>query len=431
MDWAIKIEKLGKKYRRGGMAAPSSNLRETLVHLARQTATKLNPLRLLQGKRAEHRSGKRDALEFWALKDVSFEVEEGQILGVIGANGAGKSTLLKILSRITAPTAGTVRYRGRVASLLEVGTGFHRELTGRENIFLNGAILGMKRAEIRKRLHEIVAFSGVEKFLDTPVKFYSSGMYLRLAFSVAAHLEADILMIDEVLAVGDASFQEKCIGKMRDVTSHAGRTVVFVSHNMDAVQKLCNRVIFLQKGGVAYDGRATEAIERYFGASELQVRKSLKEAPNRAGSGEARFLDVELLDGSGVSRCEYQFDYPIRFRTTIEFLKPVDNPIVGYNIFSGRNISLVDARSHWDGHQFGRCAGKRTIEITIPPLQFYPGIYSVQLWVSPSPALPVMDEIPGAFAFRLVSPPHIPRDREFYDIWGAVHVDSKWKMLKD
>lgn len=427
MTWAVKVENLGKKYRRGGVAMPSSNFRETITQVTRQALTKINPFR----KTHLTASGRKpvDSVEFWALRGVNLDVQEGEILGIIGANGAGKSTLLKIMSRITAPTHGSVRYRGRVASLLEVGTGFHRELTGRENIFLNGAILGMRRAEIRSKLDEIVAFSGVEKFLDTPVKFYSSGMYLRLAFSVAAHLQADILLVDEVLAVGDAAFQEKCIGKMKDVTSHSGRTVVFVSHNMEAVHKLCPRTVLVSKGKIAFDGPTGKAIEQYFGTSELQAKRSLVDVEGRAGSGEARFVDAELVDGGGMSKCEYTFDSPIRFRTTIDFLKPLENPVVGYVIISGRNIALVDARSHWDGFKLGRCEGRKTLELTIPPLHFYPGIYTVQLWVSPSPTLPVMDEIGSAFAFRLIPPRHIPQEREFFDIWGAVHVSTSWKLL--
>src|SRR6266853_1994921 len=201
--------------------------------------------------------------DFWALKDVSFEVQRGEVVGIIGRNGAGKSTLLKILSRITEPTTGKVRIKGRVASLLEVGTGFHPELTGRENIFLNGAILGMTKAEIRRQFDAIVSFSEVEKFLDTPVKRYSSGMYVRLAFAVAAHLEPEILIVDEVLAVGDAEFQKKCLGKMDEVSRRDGRTVLFVSHNLDAIVRICGRGLVLNGGNVAFAGSAREAVDEY------------------------------------------------------------------------------------------------------------------------------------------------------------------------
>ena len=253
-DYVIKVEGLGKKYLLRHQAASRryATLRDVLADKAKT---------LFQKRKAE--SGKQKSIEeFWALQDVNFEIKQGEAVGIIGRNGAGKSTLLKLLSRITEPTAGRIRLRGRVASLLEVGTGFHPELTGRENIFLNGAVLGMHRAEIRKKFDEIVAFAEVEKFLDTPVKRYSSGMYMRLAFAVAAHLEPEILIVDEVLAVGDAEFQQKCLGKMGEVSS-GGRTVLFVSHQMNAVQRLCHRCIQLADGQIAASGPPDEIIRRY------------------------------------------------------------------------------------------------------------------------------------------------------------------------
>jgi lipopolysaccharide transport system ATP-binding protein len=233
----------------------------------------------------------------WALKDVSFEVKQGEVLGIIGRNGAGKSTLLKILSRVTGPTSGEVRVKGRIASLLEVGTGFHPELTGRENIFLNGAILGMTKLEIRSRFDQIVAFSDVNQFIDTPVKRYSSGMTVRLAFAVAAHLEPEILIVDEVLAVGDAAFQKKCLGKMREVAEH-GRTVLFVSHNMAAVDNLCNSGILLINGCVAFAGKHREAISQYLTAQALKD-EPLRHRTDRSGSGEIRIVSVALKDAEG------------------------------------------------------------------------------------------------------------------------------------
>ena len=251
-ETVIKIQNLSKRYRYGGVAPMSDSLRTDLADWARgllrlqmenrPPGTHHESFRQVQAHRIDV-----DPNYFWALRDVNLEIKQGEVVGIIGRNGSGKSTLLKILSRITPPTTGTITYHGRVASLLEVGTGFHRELTGRENVFLNGSILGMKRAEIARRFDEIVAFAEVEKFIDTPVKFYSSGMYVRLAFAVAAHLQPEILIVDEVLAVGDASFQKKCVGKMGEVASQ-GRTVLFVSHNMPSVARLCQRVIFLEKG---------------------------------------------------------------------------------------------------------------------------------------------------------------------------------------
>jgi lipopolysaccharide transport system ATP-binding protein len=250
---AIEVEGVSKRYRLGQFNART--LREEFQRLFRRT----------HGAAAGRETP--EATEFWALKDISFSVQRGEVLGIIGRNGAGKSTLLKILSRITEPTAGEIRVRGRVASLLEVGTGFHPELTGRENIYLNGAILGMRRREIAQKFDEIVTFAEVEKFLDTPVKRYSSGMYVRLAFAVAAHLDPEILIVDEVLAVGDAEFQKKCLGKMKDVSARAGRTVIFVSHNMQAVTNLCDTAIFLANGMLISRGSSREMVSEYVKAN--------------------------------------------------------------------------------------------------------------------------------------------------------------------
>ena len=252
-DIAIRVEGLGKRYRIGARRERYRSLRDTIADAARW------PIRATQSLFSRNGGNGNEENTFWALKDVSFEVQRGEVVGVIGRNGAGKSTLLKILSRITEPTTGRAEIHGRVGSLLEVGTGFHPELTGRENIYLNGAILGMKKREIDCKFDEIVAFAEVEKFIDTMVKYYSSGMYLRLAFAVAAHLEPEILLVDEVLAVGDAAFQKKCLGKMRDV-SREGRTVLFVSHNMAAVQALCPKAILLYQGAVKFGGSSVEAV---------------------------------------------------------------------------------------------------------------------------------------------------------------------------
>jgi lipopolysaccharide transport system ATP-binding protein len=258
-DIVIKAENVGKSYIIGHEKQERyTTLRDVLTNKVKQISSKTSQIlkggQLITGNELE---------EFWALKDVNFEIRQGDRLGIIGSNGAGKSTLLKVLSRITEPTTGKIQIKGRVASLLEVGTGFHPELSGRENIFLNGAILGMNRTEIKKKFDEIVDFSGVEKFLDTPVKRYSSGMYVRLAFAVAAHLETEILVIDEVLAVGDAEFQKKCLGKMEDISTKEGRTVLFVSHNMSAIRQLCKTAIILDKGTVTLNSTVNECIESY------------------------------------------------------------------------------------------------------------------------------------------------------------------------
>src|SRR3989344_6284809 len=250
----IEVKNIGKKYNITHQKGSYIALRDVLMNVIK------SPFSFLKTK-VKQVAGFEKKEDFWALKDVSFDVEKGEVIGIIGRNGAGKSTLLKILSQITPPTTGEIILRGRVGSLLEVGTGFHPELTGRENIFLNGAILGMKKEEIVRKFDEIVKFAGIEKFLDTPVKHYSSGMYVRLAFSVAAHMETDILIIDEVLAVGDAEFQKKCLGKMEDITKEQGRTILFVSHNMATVKNLCKKCLLLEKGKVIAGGETDEVLD--------------------------------------------------------------------------------------------------------------------------------------------------------------------------
>jgi lipopolysaccharide transport system ATP-binding protein len=286
MAAAIEAERLSKRYRIGQMQAAYGTLRDSLTRAAH---------RLVSGNgETEH-----EAQEIWALRDVSFEVGEGEVLGVVGRNGAGKSTLLKVLTRITAPTAGRAVIRGRVGSLLEVGTGFNPELTGRENVFLNGSILGMKRREIQRKLPEIVEFSGIDRFIDTPVKRYSSGMYVRLAFSVAAHLEPEILLVDEVLAVGDAEFQQRCLGRLEHL-SGTGRTVLFVSHNMQAINQLCDRAIWLEDGRVLDDGNPSDVVSNYLhSALGSGSRISWVDDESAPGDDLARLLGVRAVDDDG------------------------------------------------------------------------------------------------------------------------------------
>lgn len=296
-DIVIKVDHLSKRYRLGTIGRTA--LHEDLSRWWARLRGRPDPtLKIGQQAREALRD---DAEHVWALRDVSFEVKQGEVLGIIGRNGAGKSTLLKILSRVTGPTLGSVKVKGRIASLLEVGTGFHPELTGRDNIFLNGSILGMRRAEISAKLDEIIAFSGCEKFIDTPVKRYSSGMYVRLAFSVAAHLDPEILVVDEVLAVGDFEFQAKCLGKMQDVASH-GRTVLFVSHNLAAVSKFCSRGLVLQDGRVATFGGVAECISVYTeGQRRIPNKLCFSNRYSAPGDGVARIQSVEVLDGDGNS----------------------------------------------------------------------------------------------------------------------------------
>jgi len=309
----IKVENLSKQYKLGTHGAPYTTLRETLSRFSR------SPFEILS------RKNQNKSNSFWALRDVSFEVEPGEVIGIIGRNGAGKSTLLKILSRITEPTKGKIELYGRVGSLLEVGTGFHPELTGRENIFLNGAILGMRREEIAKKFDEIVDFAEIEKFLDTPVKHYSSGMYMRLAFAIAANLEPEILIVDEVLAVGDAEFEKKCLGKMKSVSDKEGRTVLFVSHNITAVSRLCKSALFLKSGEIEFIGNVNEAIAKYM---------------EKAGLSETYF-DNEVVTRASIEQIENKIHLTVDYEMPMLISMPclgfsisdkLGNPICGTNL---------------------------------------------------------------------------------------------------
>ena len=302
-DTIIAVSELSKRYRLGHLARYDT-LRDALGHGIR---------RLARFGREDRAGAARE--DFWALRDVSFEVKRGEVIGIIGRNGAGKSTLLKILSRITEPTTGTIELRGRVASLLEVGTGFHPELSGRENVFLNGAILGMSRGEIRRKFDEIVAFAEVERFLDTPVKHYSSGMYVRLAFAVAAHLEPEILVVDEVLAVGDAQFQKKCLGKMRQVSSGEGRTVLFVSHNMPAVQALCQRALHLHGGRIVASGEVDPVISRYL--ADMAPRNGRTEAGPVALGSSLKLVAIRLPETPVKSGEPLEFDLDLAAQRSV------------------------------------------------------------------------------------------------------------------
>ncbi len=301
-DVVISVENLSKQYRIGAITHRTFQ-RDLQSWWARRRGKDDPNLPVDGGRRKKMEQFADENGIIHALKDVSFEVKQGEVLGIIGKNGAGKSTLLKILSRVTAPTSGCVKIKGRIGSLLEVGTGFHPELTGRENIYMNGAILGMKKREIDRKLTEIIDFSGVEQFIDTPVKRYSSGMYVRLAFAVAAHLDPEILVVDEVLAVGDAEFQKKCLGKMDDVSKKEGRTVLFVSHNMAAVRNLCGRCLLLKHGCIAVDAPTEKAIETYMHMNDIEIKNDLGEITDRSGTRDVIFsaFHIESNGKTGIS----------------------------------------------------------------------------------------------------------------------------------
>lgn len=376
----IKVEKLSKKYiLRHQQRESYTALRDVITEKVKSIGRKV--LHPFTTHHSPYTNSSQE--EFWALKDVSFEINQGDRVGIIGRNGAGKSTLLKILSRITEPTSGKVIIKGRVASLLEVGTGFHPELTGRENIFLNGAILGMGKVEIKRKFDEIVTFAEVERFLDTPVKHYSSGMYVRLAFAIAAHLEPEILVVDEVLAVGDAQFQKKCLGKMEDV-GREGRTVLFVSHNMGAISALCNKGVVLRAGEIAYQGGIHDAVAAYNGFL-LDSELSVKNCTRRGGSGGVRISRVwvtNVLDRK-VQKILSFAELHLHLEAEVdEGYRHNQNIVIGFGIDSLEGQRLVTCVSSWTGKYIKTCGETLKITCHLPSMPLVNDKYLISASVS-------------------------------------------------
>jgi lipopolysaccharide transport system ATP-binding protein len=402
-DTVISVENLGKKYIIGHEKQERyTALRDVIANGAKSL---LKPF-----QRGKSEEGDPSSEEFWALKDVSFEIKQGDRVGIIGRNGAGKSTLLKILSRITEPTEGRIRIKGRVASLLEVGTGFHPELTGRENIFLNGAILGMGKAEIARKFDEIVAFAEVERFLDTPVKRYSSGMYVRLAFAVAAHLEPEILIVDEVLAVGDAQFQKKCLGKMQEVGKE-GRTVLFVSHNMAAISQLCDSAVMLRQGHILVHSD-TDAVVRQYLATSSKSQSELK--VNRYG---VQIIEIGIYD----AKDEFRTDAPIfnreyKLKLILNSETPITHSGVVIKIYDDLGILISSICSPEEGLDVFTL--HNTIEITflLPSLQLLPGNYTASVFVHRANDSVTYLEAEEALAF---------------EVQPAIVRDAMWAYRKD
>jgi lipopolysaccharide transport system ATP-binding protein len=400
-DVVIQVENLGKKYRLRHQRQRYLALRDVLADRTKNLARRL--WAVARGQSSDARGQAPSTEDFWALKDVSFEVKQGDVVGIIGRNGAGKSTLLKILSRITEPTTGRVTLAGRVGSLLEVGTGFHPELTGRENIFLNGAILGMTKVEIRSKFDEIVAFAEVEKFLDTPVKHYSSGMYVRLAFAVAAHLEPEILIVDEVLAVGDAQFQQKCLGKMQEV-ANGGRTVLFVSHNMGAVQGLCKRAIWLDRGKLRLTAMPREVVSEYLKSSVTDaVEANLEQMPRVTGGVDMRFLKVELLDRTGQPQTHFEYGAPLTLRFTFRVVNR-RHPYFGieWTICDAEGHKILYNSSSPQGYLLlvaTESVGR--VECRVPSLNLTSGHYAVNCMLA-MPHQDRIDQIDSAAQFDVI-----------------------------
>jgi len=412
---AIRTQNLSKRYRLGSRSADSyRTLRESLMNAIG------SPFR-------RRPATPSDDTTFWALKDVNVEVHPGEVVGLIGRNGAGKSTLLKVLSRVTEPTSGRVELRGRVGSLLEVGTGFHLELTGRENIFLNGSILGMSRREIARRFDEIVAFAEMDKFLDTPVKRYSSGMYVRLAFAIAAHLEPEILIIDEVLAVGDASFQRKCIGKTLEA-ARGGRTILLVSHQMDVVRRLCNRAVLLKQGEVVLQGAAEEVINQYLaeGAGRLLpgvVTDTSRVSP-RGGNLDALVTSI-LCTGDPRTHGHPCTGGPLRVEVEVEARRPVRFNSFSVNLFDRNRTRLVSADTVTLGDESRLLdKGRHTLAVRIPSLHLRPGVYGLGVCLAQRPVT-TFDNCETAGDLEVLAEPgREDEPKPYFD--GAVACGIEW-----
>jgi lipopolysaccharide transport system ATP-binding protein len=370
MSIVISVENLSKTYRLGQIGTG------TFTHDLNVWWAKLRgkPNPLLRIGEADH--GNRDGEELMALRDVSFTVQQGEVLGIIGKNGAGKSTLLKILSRVTAPTSGVIKVKGRIASLLEVGTGFHPELTGRENIYLNGAILGMTKQEVTRKFDEIVDFAGVEKFIDTPVKRYSSGMYVRLAFAVAAHLDPEILVVDEVLAVGDAEFQKKCLGKMHEV-AQGGRTVLFVSHNMTAVLHLCTTVIMLSNGSISEQGDTKSVTQRY---SEISIQPKVNSrVANSTDSRYVSFTSIKIFNEANIEGGSIQMgeSFYIEICANAKQREPIEFSVMIKDIYGKTIVHSIDRD---DNFQANENSGNYHFRVKFSAVYLYPGQYVLSFW---------------------------------------------------
>jgi lipopolysaccharide transport system ATP-binding protein len=423
----IKVENLSKQYRLG-VKQGYKTFRDTLVDAAKAPLIRFKEacrqmLKTIPPTPSKKLPSRGNSV--WALKDVSFEVKRGEVVGIIGRNGAGKSTLLKILSKITKPTEGRVVLRGRVGSLLEVGTGFHPELTGHENVYLYGAVLGMDRWEVTKKFDEIVAFAELEKFIDTPVKRYSSGMYMRLAFAVAAHLEPEILLVDEVLAVGDAEFQKKCTGKMADV-SKQGRTVLFVSHNMIAVQALCSRGIFLDAGKIAFDGKAEHAIQKYNQSIQTDIETSLKDRTDRVGTGNVRAIDLKIYNQHNVAT--NQINLGETFRIELRTVGKTKKAIIGLHFGNMFRHNLIRGYTYEQVAEDIQLKGEDVISCTFYDFPMMHGVYDVHVWIGTYPPVECLDYVERASVLEIMPKDVFNSGRILDPHGGMAFCKTKWQI---
>ena len=414
MEKSIIVENLGKKYDISKLQK-DTQFREALINFVKRSLFR------------DHESNE----VIWALKNVSFSVEKGEIVGIIGRNGAGKSTLLKILSKITYPTCGKMKILGKVGSLLEVGTGFHDELSGRENIFLNGSILGMKKKEVSRKLDEIIAFSEVEKFIDTPIKRYSTGMRLKLGFSVAAHLETDILFIDEVLAVGDVAFQKKCLDTIKELRN-SGRTVLFVSHSIPTVESLCPRVIWIDKGEIRKDGAVEEITNNYM--SEFATVKhatgfDLTKAFEREGTGEIRFTKMEYLNADGTPKNLIRSGDSLKVRIHYQVYQPVSNPDFNFRIYTERGGKVASFGNLILGDNLSMLSlGVGYADIDIDNLNIMPDRYFINLWVYGGKEKEYIDHIVFCSTLDVEASNYYKTGRGIDKGWGITFLQYKWKF---
>ncbi len=419
MNSVIKVENLSKQYRLGSVS--TGTISHDINRWWHRMRGKEDPY--LQIGETNDRSQKGDSDYVWALRDINFEVEHGEVLGIIGRNGAGKSTLLKILSRTTAPTIGSVKIKGRVASLLEVGTGFHPELTGRENVFLNGAIMGMTKKEITRKFDEIVDFAGVDRYIDTPVKRYSSGMYVRLAFAVAAYLEPEILIVDEVLAVGDTEFQKKALGKMKDVSTSEGRTVLFVSHNMQAISTLTDKSIFMYNGGVHTIGLTKDVISEYlsFGIDTPLIYQAPinKTAPN------ITLIEVITSEDNNVQKNGETLKIKICLHTPFR----IENAAISFQFYNRNNIPVVQLWQYASQNSFCYEPGSFELICTIPELHLYQGKYSINIHFADFATGSKWDFLESICPFEVVMY-GISREYQWEEESCIYLEKSEWEIIK-
>lgn len=428
MPTAIKTENLSKIYRLGEIG--TGTISRDLERWWAKMRGKEDPF--LKIGQANDRAVKGESDIVYSLRDINFEINQGEAVGIIGKNGAGKSTLLKILSRVTSPTTGKIEIKGRIASLLEVGTGFHPELTGRENIYLNGAILGMRKKEITRKLDEIIDFSGVERYIDTPVKRYSSGMYVRLAFAVAAHLESEILIVDEVLAVGDADFQKKCLGKMGEVTKYDGRTVLFVSHNLAAIKSLCNKGIVLDRGKIDYDGDANNAVAKYLSGNNLDNTSGLipSDFYRPFKSTKCKFTRLLIKNIQGEISSSFLLHETINFEIELEAFENIQDVTINVviNAYDGEPIFFCE--SLYKLYELNLKKGINLFSCSLKN-ELLAGRFSVTLGLSKANNGETLDYLERIFEFDTLNASEIHQNYKWTQNQGLVYPSSNWKILTD